>query len=443
MASRRNRVGVTAAQPIPEALDEVTAEALAGEIQEDPDNPVVSEGKAKALGSLSPESVSEQRRIAEVIEKKRSGQKNVGWGIADACLLYDAVTQVWPPSTMSIHVTLLATKQTFYVYSRPRDGQELYEALLKEHNKVQRPDCEYQVAFQDRATKYPRGQGRITLSANENDVQVPPVQTQSPQGYGMPGQGMGYIPPQYPPQPPPPPSPQQGVDPYIFNMLQKQLSDMAAQLSALQRRDDAPLAPPPPAYVPPPPPPPPTPSQSVPQMPDVPPGYALTTLGGMPVLVPLSQLGLGGGGAPPVAQVPSAPVAPAATTLDQFTSTIATVRSVLNATKTIQDLLPSTQAPIAEALEPPAAVEMSDVKTEKLGDVSVIKDAKDGSIRPWETMIANGPAIMNWVERQRQLAAQAQAGQGAGQPPQIAPQQITPQQGYAQSPVGAPTIPGR
>ena len=435
MASRRKP---SEGQPIPPSLDDINAEALDGQTSEDPSNPMVNEDRAKEMGALSADSVSTNRLVKEVIEKKRAGQKHLSWGVEDGCLLYDAVTQLYPANTLSVHVVVSGTKQTFYIHSRPRDGQELYEALTKWHNQVLRPDTEYQLTFVDRATKLHRGLGRVTLSGNENEIQISAPQQSQPM-QPMPPQ-YGYA-PTYPQQSPPQSPAPQG-DPFVFMQLQKQLSDMAAQLASMQqRRDEAPIAPPP-SFVAPPAPAPQPAAPPTPRMPDVPPGYALTMLQGMPVLVPLQQLGLG---AAPTQPAPApAHVAPAPTTLEQFTSTIATVKSVVHAAKAIQDLLPQAAPSAQEPLEVAAAPENnSDTRVEKLGDLSLVKDVKDGSIRPWETAFANFPAAMNWVERQKQIALQAQAqahGQGQVGPPQLHPQ---PEQGYMPGSVGAPTIPGR
>ena len=470
-----------------------------------PTRPVIPASQAKKVGAVNAEAVQQNRRRRGVIEKKRDGEKSVPWGESDACLLYDDIISLWPPASLLSHVTRITGSRTsWYLRAQPRNGMELHEAIKTQcHGRS--PETEYQVVFRDSAGREERGRGRITLPSTEYDTTGPGLGLGQPHGQQPPmmQQPMQAPPQAPPPQEPPPPPPQQryaqpmrdpdyppprrrwpadeedlyprppaaqapppqqqSADPVVVMNLQQQLSDIKnhlrgldraasdpvaqqlasiqAQLDKMQTQDRAPapaVAAPVPVATPAPAPP------AAVKAPEVPPGYALTMMNGMAVLVPLSSLGLAGppaaAPAPPVAAAPAAPVAPPApppTPMEQFTSAVATVRGAVEAAQAIQNILPQA-LPAAQAasapIETPDAEEPSPTKTVKYGDVNVIQNTDDGSLRLVDTAIANAPAILSWVDKQRteMLARQEAARTGQALP-------AAPQQG----PMGAPHIPGR
>lgn len=409
------------------------------------------------------------------------------------------------------------SKKSEYLRAQPRNGMELYEALrtqIHKHSAEAEYQVVFRSAAgrEDRG----RGTILLPSAEFDDDLPQrgaspqaapAPVPQQPPPGYPPPyPPPQGYLQPpqmQYPPQhepppqrwgrvydPPPPqaPPPQQpqapvaSADPVVVMQLQKQLSEISSQLQGLGRAQSSPMAqqladiqsqldrmshrpnapppvqvvhappPPQPVYAPPPQPPPAPPPVPM-KMPEVPPGYALTTINGMPCFVPLRELQ--GLGAPPPAAAPVAaapppppppPPVPQLSPVEQFQATIGVVKGAVDAVRTLQNILPTATAPAAAAVAeaPEAATDDSPTKNVKIGDVHTVQNVSDGSIRPVDTFIANLPSILGWAERQRNeilarndaLARQQQAAAAAasGQP--------LPQQ-PATSQIGVPVIPGR
>ena len=489
--------------------------ALSGENDDDGDvgptpPPAIPVSQARRVGAINAEAVQSNRRRKAVLDKKRDGEKNIPWGEQDACLLYDDIIDVWPPATVLTHVTRISGSRTsWYLRAQPRNGMDLHEAIRSQiHGRS--PECEYQIVFRDAQTRVERGRANLILPNGDVDSgptftpptpQAPPQASAppAPQAPYPPQQPLGYPPHGYPPQgyppndpppgrwgaqerpaPPPPPPVVQSADPVVVMQLQRQLSEISAQLQGLgkaqsnpvaqqladiqsqldrmvhqQQRPNAPApvqvvhapAPPPPMYAPPPPAPPPPPPPPPPKMPEVPPGYALTMISGMPCFVPLTNMpGLGAPpAAAPVAAAPPPPpppqIAPQLSPTEQFAQTIGVVKGAVDAVRSLQAILP-TAAPAAAVAEAPEAPEPDDAPTKnvKIGDVNTVQNTADGSIRPVDTFIANLPQIMSWAERQRndiianQEKARAAAATSAGQP---LPQQPSTQQ------IGVPVIPGR
>ena len=504
--------------------------------------PTIPVSQAKRVGAVNAEAVASNRRRKQVLQRKLAGEKNVPWGEQDACLLYDDIIVVWPPQHLLVHVTRIAggSRTSEYLRSQPRNGMELHDAIKQQiHGRA--PEAEYQIVFRDRAGKEERGRGSVLMPSTESDVIMPPMPIPQPPP-AAPAAPAAAQPLPPPPQPPPPQYPQppsmsyqreepphwgpppprwgrpppedlpprivppvqqqqpmqQNPDPVVVMNLQRQLSDIQAQLQGLgrvannpmqqqltdiQARLDAlshppantpppaPPAPPPnnpmqqqltdiqarldaltrvPNLPPPapaaPPPPPPVPVK----MPEVPPGYAMTMINGMPCFVPLRDLSPALG-APPAAPAP-APVAQAPVPLqplqplppataapqpmspaDHFAQTIGMVRSAVEAAQSIRNILPDqAPAPVAAVPETPEPADESPTKVVKIGDVNTIQNVADGSIRPVDTLIANLPGIVSWVDKQRnEILARQAAAQG---------QPVAPSGG---SSIGAPTIPGR
>ena len=354
--------------------------------------------------------------------------------------------------------------------------------------RVLLPSTEFEVDAPSAAPPLPQAPPPAAAASPPQAPNVPPMMPpMAPPGYPPP---YGYPPPPPPPQAPAPPAaPVAGgsSDPVVIMQLQKQLSDIAAQNMALQQqlaqmqsrvaqppppppppqvivREAAPQAPMPFAqrvqgpspYAPPPPPPPPAPVMPEPaKAPPVPDGYALTMLNGMPVLVPLASLGIGVAAAPvpaaaPAAAPASAPAAQAApaaapaaapqSPIEQFQAAIGMVKSVVAASQEIQSIagsvLPSAPgAPVggaAEGAEP--AEEETPTKVVKMGEMHIVQNKEDGSVRLVDTAVANAPKIMSWIDTQRKewLARQDAIARG----------QVPPTQHPTQD-IGAPPIPGR
>jgi hypothetical protein len=483
------------AQPIEDIDDQVLGDR--GDMTDDEDDmPAVSRpaviptDQARKVGAVNAEAVQNNRRRKAVIDRKRDGEKHVAWGERDACLLYDDIISVWPPHARLTHVTRISgTTLSWYLQAQPRNGMELYDAIRKQcHGRS--PETEYQVVFRDAARREERGRGRIILPSTEMDDPAgpPPVAAPAPQApstpqaptmapqmppmmMGGPVGGAGPYYPYQPPPPPPPPPPQPAPapmsppmgsgDPVVIMQLQKQLSDIQGQLAALNSRPQ-PAPPPPPPPMPPiimreplphapmpmaqptPPAPPPV------KAPEVPPGYALTTMNGLAVLVPLSSLfptapaapqGVGVGPAPPAAPAVSPAAAAAAAVappplqspVEQFSAAIGMVRGVVEAAQSINAITGGGAAPIT-ASESEEKQEEELTKVVKMGDMHLVQNKEDGSLRLVDTAVANMPKIMGWLDKQRNDYIARQDAIARGQPP-------PPPSGTQD--IGAPPIPGR
>jgi len=355
--------------------------------------------KARKLGAFNAEAVSANRRREEVVNRKRSGEANVPWGEANACLLYDDILSVYAASTMSIQVTRLEGQPTsWYVYGYPRNGQELYQAIQKQcHGRS--AQCEYLVVFRDANMKSDRGRGRIVMPSTVDEVvlQQQPAGASSPPYYapGQPSYGpmpnqppapqmSGPVPYGAPPQPQPGPS-MAVPDVATVLRLQEQLSGIAAQLQQMQQ----PQRPAPAAAAPGP----------VPTSPPyVPPaGYVLvTTPNGQQVLAPAQGFGLG---APQPAPAPVPPPPPPLTAAEQFRQSMSLAQTAISTAREMSALVPTVAAPAAAAAAP-AREDEAPIRTTQIGEMHVVTNS-DGTLRPVETFIANGEKIMGWVEKQQ------------------------------------------
>jgi len=357
--------------------------------------------KARKLGAFNAEAVSANRRREEVVNRKRSGEANVPWGEANACLLYDDILSVYAASTMSIQVTRLEGQPTsWYVYGYPRNGQELYQAIQKQcHGRS--AQCEYLVVFRDANMKSDRGRGRIVMPSTVDEVvqqqpagaSAPPYYAPGQPSYGpMPNQPpapqmsgpvpyYGGVPGAPPPQPSPPAAPTLGI-PDVSALLQ-QLTAFAAHMQQQQQPPrPAPAAAPPAAAQP-------APTGYVP-----PAGYVLvTTPNGQTVLAPAQGFGLG---APQAA--PPTPPAPVLTPAEQFRQSMSLAQTAISTAREMSALVPSVAA--APAAAAPAKEDEAPIRTTQIGEMHVVTN-NDGTLRPVETLIANGEKVMGWIEKQQ------------------------------------------
>lgn len=186
-----------------EVLDEVGAER-----DEETGDMVLDEDRAREVGALDADTIRENRRLDEVVGKRRANKKNVPFNTNDPLLIYEELMRLWPANSIDIFVKRLtgAPVQTTIV-SRPRSASELYAALMAFHGVCD--EAEYEVSFLDTGTKRWRSRGRrITLPntrpAAQQGQPMQPLQYGYPPGYpAPPPQGYappGYPPPGYPPQ---------------------------------------------------------------------------------------------------------------------------------------------------------------------------------------------------------------------------------------------------
>lgn len=215
MAARRRKPEPTNTNAVtPSQQDEADIIAEVG-AETDPDTGglTIPEDRVREIGALDAESIRENRRMDEVVGKKRAGLKNVHFNIDDVLVLYDQITRFWPASGIDISVKRLtgtALQQT--ITTHPKNGAELYEALKQFHGP--NPEASYALNFVDSASKHYLGKGDITMP----DARPPAQQGQPmnpyhpyppPPGYPPPG----YPQPQQPQQAAPQPQPQPMMPP--------------------------------------------------------------------------------------------------------------------------------------------------------------------------------------------------------------------------------------
>ena len=186
--------GVSAGTPAQQDEADILAEAGA-ERDESSGELLVDEAKILELGAVDAASVRENRRLDDIVDKKRANQKDVPFNTGDLLTQYETLIRYWPANTLDISVKrMTGTPVQQVITSRPRSGAELYEAIKVIHGNY--GEAEYEVKFLDTNRKQYRGTSRIVMP----DTRVPSQQGQQPPmnapyyPNGAPQQG-------YPPQP--------------------------------------------------------------------------------------------------------------------------------------------------------------------------------------------------------------------------------------------------
>jgi hypothetical protein len=462
-AGKRKPGGVYRGPATPtQPLEDIDREVLGDDVDEESgDAPEITREQAKELGAINAEAVQSNRKRKTILSRKRDGEKGVPWNERDGTLLYGDIISLWPAAQILIAVKRISggPGTTWYIQGRPRNGMELYEAIRKQCHG-QAPDAEYQIIFKDISSHEERGRGYVIMPSTEFDDMATPA-TGTPREprdapaapapsmpYGAPPMGAppGYSPPMgfagYPPQAAPAQAAAHAgaIDPMVAVNFQQQLSQIAAQNEALRVQNEqlrqqlasggsprapVPNAPPPPVVVMPQAAP--APAVAPPAKVEVPSGYALASIPGIPspVLVPLSSIGLGGTPATAPAPAQAAAVAPAAsppaTMQEQLTNAAGMMKTAFDFAKTVQGLAPAAAA--APAGAPLGAAEGSEASEEeesptkivKMGDMNLVTNKEDGGVRLVDTLVANAPAVMTWIDKQRKEYLDRQAAAN-GQP---------------------------
>jgi hypothetical protein len=331
--------------------------------------------EAESLGALNAETVRYNRIAQEAVRQKKSGARRVPWGESNAARLYDNVLQIHHPSGLHIQVDRLSgSPASWFLTGQPRSGKELYEAIKRECHGIQ-AEADYKIAFIDATSRLARGIGRLTIPSTLQENAVPqPGMTPASAYYGY-TPGAFHVPPQG--QPPPPPGwsphapPPPPADLATALGLQRQLSDLGAALNAMIAKQQG--APAPPI------------AQAAPPGPVAPPPAGST------FFVP----GYGWCTTAPQGQAQQAPPQSATSSLKQ---SLGQVRELVEMTDQARGLLPqpTAGATIAAADEGPT-------KLIDLGKFKIMQNLEDGSMRPVETMIANAPEILGWIEGQSKV----------------------------------------
>lgn len=292
MAARRRPHDQDPNASTPAQQDEADIVAEVGaERDEDIGELVADEERIRALGAVDAESVRENRRLKDIVNKKRGNVKGVPFNAGDLLTKYETLIKFWPVNTIDISVKrLTGSPVQQMIVSRPRSGVELYEAIKAIHGQYE--EAKYELKFFDNNSKEFRGNGQITMpdtraAASPQQGQPmqhnpynpygtpPPGYPGYPPGYGMPPTGYppsyaaqpGYPPQQQPPQQQAPQAPQQApqqqpptvqvmpssFDPHQMMSMMDQMFQMFRQMQS--------------AAQPPPQPPPPSPHLQYPPMP--------------------------------------------------------------------------------------------------------------------------------------------------------------------------------
>jgi hypothetical protein len=198
----QNRSERVAPVGTPAQEDEADILAEVGGERDENGQLIADEESVRAIGAIDAESVRTNRRMKDVVDKKRGGMKGVTFNTDDLLASYEALIKQWPPNTLDITVRrMTGTQVTRTITSRPRSGVELYEAIKLIHGQYE--EAEYEVKCLDTNQKQYRGTGRIIMpDTRAVPPQGQPMQTFYPNG--------APIPPGYPPQPAPafyPPTP--------------------------------------------------------------------------------------------------------------------------------------------------------------------------------------------------------------------------------------------
>lgn len=202
---KRTRRGVSGAPPdgfgapgpsTPIQQDEADVlDELGAERDEETGQLVVDEETIKQAGALDTGTIRENRRVDEVVGKKRANQKNVPLNETDVLRAYETLIRVWGTNDFDIFVKRLTGSpiQTTIV-TRPKSAAELYDVLLEFHG--QHEEAAYTIDILDAGTRQYRGRDKRIVMPDTRPKAKPQGQPMQPPPYGYPP---GYPPPGYPP----------------------------------------------------------------------------------------------------------------------------------------------------------------------------------------------------------------------------------------------------
>jgi hypothetical protein len=170
-------VSVGAATPSQEDETDIVDEIGATPAEDGSGDLEIEETKLRGVGAVDAESVRENRRNEEMVNKVRSGQKGVRFNIDNIPEKYDTLTKTWPPNTIDIFVKrMTGTPVEWVIQSHPRSGSELYAAIMAQHGRYE--EAEYNIVFIDTVGKQRRGTGRIVLPDTRDTPPIPLLQGQ-------------------------------------------------------------------------------------------------------------------------------------------------------------------------------------------------------------------------------------------------------------------------
>lgn len=449
---------------VPDQQDEADILAEVGGTRDEGGELIVDEDAVLALGAVDAESVRANRRMDNVVNKKRGGEKNLTFNTDDLLTMYEGVIRVWAPNTLDISVRrLTGSAITRVITSRPRSGVELYEAIKTLHGPHE--EAEYEVKFLDTNRKLYRGTGRITMP----DTRVAPQQGQQPMYHPNGAPPPAYAPPQpgfASPPPPTFPASSPSIDPMA---MMNQMFQLFQQMQASVQPAPQPQAPPQ-FQVPPAMPPMPSPQASLaeqmewmqrafgmfkqmttapaqqaappasaaPQTPQSGMAESIATMREMFTLFQQMQGGSGAGSGPSRPRPPyyprddqgdprTSPFSPSArqpqrppqTMAEQFRESIGVVRTAVSMVEEMDSLLPGRHGQQQDAHVPQEADDDdSPIKIIDTGAGKIAVNREDGSMRLWESGFANLGDILKWGGEQIQKINKTNAERQRAQQPQ-------------------------
>lgn len=395
---------------------------------------VVPEEKIREMGAVDAESVRENRRSQDVVNKKKGNVPKVAFNTNDPMQIYDMILRTWGANSVDVVVKRLTggPPVTHVIQSRPRNGVELYAAVQQQVHGLN-PEAEYEVKFIDSSRKEYRGTGRIvmpdTRPVGQQGQPMNLYNPYSPQGYPPPGYGAqsapqtaappvylsgGFQIPSPAPSPPQAPPPAPGFDLSSFQQMfemfqawQRQIApgappispvDPAMFLQAWMQMQQPQPAPAPATALP-----------SAAQPYGFPPMQPLVTLirelkqltqalgnetAPAPAVAPMYQRAYGD--APQYRSAP--PPAPPMTPAQQFRDSISFLRSASDALEEFRGMLPGGETPDRGSTS--STDDDSPVRVIETGHAKILVNKKDGSLRPMETAWANMDKILKWSGEQ-------------------------------------------
>lgn len=251
----RKRNGNDSGVSSPAQEDEADIVTEVGASADESGELVADEAAIAAVGAVDAESVRENRRLDDMVGKKRANVQGVQFNTGDLIIKYETLLRVWPANTITISVRRLTGNPVQQlITSRPPSGADLWKELMALHGHHE--EAKYEVKFFDENSKTYRGTGQITLpnmrvEEQQRHMTSPPYYPGAPPPAGYPSPYAPPPPPQALPQPQLVPA-APAIDPVV---MMKQMFELFQQMQVPQQQPQpfAPPSPPPPPAMPPPP----------------------------------------------------------------------------------------------------------------------------------------------------------------------------------------------
>ena len=215
-ARRRDRPSDGASTPTQQDEADILAE-VGAERDADSGDTFADEAKVREIGAMDAESVRENRRLQEIVDKKRGNVPHVPFNSDDVLVAYQHLLRVWAANTLHISIKRMSggSPVQYTITSQPKTAAELYDAIRACHGPNE--EATYKVAVIETATSQYKLNGRITVpDARPAQGQQQPMNGQQPNTH----------------QPAAATAPSPQVD---LLAMQRQMFDMLLQMQAVAR----------------------------------------------------------------------------------------------------------------------------------------------------------------------------------------------------------------